>query len=66
MTYLAYNTRQPGPDSVQVRQALTHALDRKLIIDEVLLGEGRPMNSDIPQDSWAYNANTKAYEFQPR
>jgi peptide/nickel transport system substrate-binding protein len=65
VTYLAYNTRQPGLDTREVRQALNYALDRKLIIDEVLLGEGRPMNSDIPQDSWAYNPNTKAYEFSP-
>ncbi len=65
LTYLAYNTRQPGLDDMAVRQALNYALDRKLIIDQVLLGEGRPMASDIPPDSWAYNPNTKQYDFSP-
>ncbi|HEY3062190.1 MAG TPA: peptide-binding protein [Chloroflexota bacterium] len=65
LTYLAYNTRQPGLDDMHVRQALNYALDRKLIIDQVLLGEGRPMASDVPPDSWAYNPNTKQYDFSP-
>jgi peptide/nickel transport system substrate-binding protein len=65
VTYLAYNTRLPGLDDVQVRQALNYALDRQVIIDQVLLGEGRPMASDVPQDSWAYDPNVAQYEFSP-
>jgi peptide/nickel transport system substrate-binding protein len=65
LTYLAYNTRLPGLDEVPVRQALNHALDRTSLINDVLLGEGRPMSSDIPQDSWAYSANVKDYDFNP-
>jgi peptide/nickel transport system substrate-binding protein len=65
ITYLGYNTRLPGLDDVQVRQALNYALDRQVIIDQVLLGEGRPMASDVPQDSWAYDPNVMQYDFNP-
>jgi peptide/nickel transport system substrate-binding protein len=65
MVYLAYNTRQPGLDDVQVRQALNHAVDRKVLIDDVLLGEGRPITSDILPDSWAFNPNVKSFDFDP-
>jgi len=65
ITYLAYNTRLPGLDDAQVRQALDYAVDRQVIIDQVLLGEGRPMASDVPQDSWAYDPTVKQYEFSP-
>jgi peptide/nickel transport system substrate-binding protein len=65
LTYLAYNTRTPGLDDVQVRRALNQALDRQLIIDQVLLGEGRPLNADISPESWAYDPKVTAYEFDP-
>jgi peptide/nickel transport system substrate-binding protein len=65
ITYLAYNNTRPGLDDANVRQALTYAVDRKLIIDQVLLGDGRPMNADIPSDSWAYNPNVKSFDFNP-
>jgi peptide/nickel transport system substrate-binding protein len=65
VTYLAYNTRQPGLDEVPVRHALSHALDRKVVIDDVMLGEGRPMTSDIPPDSWAFNPNVKSFDYDP-
>ena len=59
VTYLAYNTRQPGPEELPVRHALSHALDRKVIIDDVMLGEGWRMTSDIPPDSWAFNRTSR-------
>jgi peptide/nickel transport system substrate-binding protein len=65
MNYLGYNTRKPGLDDVKVRQALAHALDRKLIIDKVLLGEGRAIDSDQPPDSWAYSSDVTKFEFNP-
>jgi peptide/nickel transport system substrate-binding protein len=65
ITYLAYNNRLPGLDDMRVRQALNYAVDRQVIIDQVLLGGGRSMASDVPQDSWAYDPNVKQYEFSP-
>jgi peptide/nickel transport system substrate-binding protein len=65
VTYLAYNTTRPGLDDQQVRQALTYAVDRQVIIDQVLLGTGRPVATDVPPDSWAYDPTVKQYEFSP-
>jgi peptide/nickel transport system substrate-binding protein len=65
VTYMAYNTARPGLDDVRVRQGLNYAVDRQLIIDQVLVGQGRPMASDVPTDSWAYNPSAKQYEFSP-
>jgi len=65
VTYLAYNTTRPGLDEVPVRQAMNYAVDRQVIIDQVLLGEGRPMATDVPSDSWAYNPGARQYEFNP-
>jgi peptide/nickel transport system substrate-binding protein len=65
ITYLAYNTRLPGLEDASVRQALNYAVDRQVIIDQVLLGEGRPMASDVSPDSWGYDPSVKQYEFSP-
>jgi peptide/nickel transport system substrate-binding protein len=65
VTYLAYNNRLPGLNEAPVRQALNYAVDRPSLIKEVLLGEARPMASDIPPDSWAYNPDTPDYAFNP-
>jgi peptide/nickel transport system substrate-binding protein len=66
LLYLGYNTRQPGLDDVRVRRALNHALDRKLIIDQVLLGEGRAVDADQPPDSWAHTSDVPKYDYDPQ
>ena len=65
VTYMAYNTTRPGLDDAHVRQALNYAVDRQVIIDQVLLSTGRPVATDVPPDSWAYNPGVKQYEFNP-
>ncbi|WP_353892670.1 peptide-binding protein [Proteinivorax hydrogeniformans] len=40
---------------VEVRQAITHALNRQQIIDELLEGQGYLMHSHFPRSSWAYS-----------
>ena len=52
VTYMAYNTTRPGLDDVQVRQALNYAVDRQVIIDQVLLSTGRTVAIDVAPDSW--------------
>jgi peptide/nickel transport system substrate-binding protein len=41
-TYLGYNLKNPLFADVRVRRALTHAIDKREIIDVVLLGLGEP------------------------
>ena len=44
-----------------MRQALLYALDRQLLVDEVLAGQGMVIHSPIMPHSWAYNPNVKQY-----
>ncbi len=64
-TYLGYNLRNPLFHSVTVRQALSYAIDRKGIIDGVLLGLGRPCTGPFSSVSWAYNPHAKSYPYDP-
>ena len=64
-TYLGYNLRNPLFEEIKVRQALSYAIDRKGIIDGILLGIGRPCTGPFSYVSWAYNPNAKSYDFDP-
>lgn len=44
-----FNTRRPPFDDVRVRKAMTHLLDRRAIIHDLLFDEY------VPYDSWYYN-----------
>ncbi|WP_353892666.1 ABC transporter substrate-binding protein [Proteinivorax hydrogeniformans] len=61
-TALWYNHREDafGDDlnpftDVKVRQAITHAINRQQVIDEILDGQGYLMHSHFPRSSWAYS-----------
>ncbi len=64
-TYLGYNLRLPLFKDKRVRQALTYAIDRKLIVDVVLLGLGTVSNGIFPPSSWACDISLKPYPYQP-
>ncbi|MGQ9571279.1 MAG: peptide-binding protein [Thermodesulfovibrionales bacterium] len=65
-TYLAYNLLDPKFSDKRVRQALTYSINKKDIIDGVLLGYGTPCTGPFPPDSWAYNNNVKDLEYDPK
>lgn len=64
-TYLGYNLLDEKFSDKRVRQALTHAINKKDIIDGVLLGYGIPCTGPFPSESWAYNPNIKDLEYNP-
>ena len=64
-TYLGYNHLDPKFSDRRVRQALTHAINKKDIIDGVLLGYGVPCTGPFPPESWAYNPEIKDLEYNP-
>jgi peptide/nickel transport system substrate-binding protein len=64
-TYMGYNLLNPLFDDMEVRQALSYAIDRKGIIDGILLGLGRPCTGPFSYVSWAYNPNAKSYAYDP-
>lgn len=61
---LTINTSSPPLDNVKVRQAIAHAIDRKSLIDNLLLGFGKIAHSIIPEESWAYSPG-QTYSFDP-
>ncbi|MFH1857969.1 MAG: peptide-binding protein [Candidatus Omnitrophota bacterium] len=64
-TYIGYNLKDPHFSDVRVRKALTMALDRREIIDGVLLGLGRQCTGPFVPESWAYNPGVKALPYDP-
>ena len=65
-TYLGYNLRLPMFKDRRVRQAITYAIDRKMIVDVVLLGLGRVSTGPFPPASWACNPYVKPYPYNPK
>jgi len=58
-SYIGWNARRPMFQSKRVRQALTMAIDRQAIIDNVSYGMSRVCNGPFPANSWAGNPEVK-------
>ena len=65
LAYLAFNLRDPILKDERVRQALAYAIDRQPFLEYLLRGFGRPANSVLPPESWAYNGDVPAYNHDP-
>jgi peptide/nickel transport system substrate-binding protein len=63
--YLGFNLRDPRFQDKRVRQAVAYAIDRKEIIDGVLLGLGQPAVGPYKPGTWWYKADVKTYPFDP-
>jgi peptide/nickel transport system substrate-binding protein len=63
--YLGYNLAHPLFSSPRVRTALNLAVDKKEIIDIVLLGLGKPATGPFLPDSWAYNPEVRPAPYDP-
>jgi peptide/nickel transport system substrate-binding protein len=64
-TYLGYNLLDQRFSDKRVRQAITHAINKKDIIEGVLLGYGTPCTGPFPPESWAYNPAVKDLKYNP-
>jgi peptide/nickel transport system substrate-binding protein len=64
-TYLGYNLKHPFFSSIQVRQALAHAIDKEEIVKGVLLGEGVPTIGPYVPGTWVYNEDIENYPYDP-
>ncbi len=63
--FLGWNLRNPLFRSGRVRQALTLAIDRKSIVDNVFGGFARVCDSPILPQSWAYCDTIRPFPFNP-
>jgi peptide/nickel transport system substrate-binding protein len=48
-----------------VRRAVAHAIDRQAMIRHLLKGLGRPAESLLPEDHWAFEAKLPRYPYDP-
>ncbi|MCB0195292.1 MAG: peptide ABC transporter substrate-binding protein [Anaerolineae bacterium] len=67
IVYLNLQAPNSAPyfQEVEVRRALSQALDRESIINEALNGQGLVANGPILPRSWAYDPNQMKTEFSP-
>ncbi len=63
--YLGYNLKHQFFKDKRVRQAITYAIDKKEIIDGILLGQGVAATGPIKPDMWAYNGNVRKCDYDP-
>lgn len=64
-TYMGYNLNDARFKDLTVRQAINYAIDKDEIIRGVLLGLGRVATGPFFPESWAYNKEVKAAEYDP-
>src|SRR5215467_3662155 len=50
----------------RVRQALNYAVDMQGILDAVLMGNGKRINSFMPTNVWGYDPAIPLYEYNPK
>jgi len=65
LTYVAFNFEDAVLARREVRQALAYATDRATIIRYLLRGLARPAASLLPPNHWAYEPNTRQYDYDP-
>lgn len=61
--YLAMNVTKKPFDNVLVRQAVAHALNRKVYLDAIYHGTGIVASNPVPPALWSYDKTLKDYEF---
>jgi peptide/nickel transport system substrate-binding protein len=63
--YLSFNLRDPLFADVRVRQAISCAIDRNLIIQTMLGNHAQPAFSLLPASHWAFNGDGLRYDYDP-
>ncbi|MDR0621040.1 MAG: ABC transporter substrate-binding protein [Deltaproteobacteria bacterium] len=62
INWLAFNTKKPPLDNVKVRQAIAWAVDRKFIIDKLMLGKVEPSYAPISPGSPLSTTEVEHYD----
>jgi peptide/nickel transport system substrate-binding protein len=63
--YLAFNVRDPLLKDARVRQAISCAIDRNLIIKSLMQGFARPAQSMLPVSHWAFSGDGPHFDYDP-
>jgi peptide/nickel transport system substrate-binding protein len=62
---LVFNVRHPVLKRVEVRRALSEAINREEIVREAMRGRGRVADDPVWPFHWAYNAAARKYSYNP-
>ena len=60
-----FNSLKGPCTDIRVRKAISHAIDRKALIDGTQFGLARPASGLYPADHWAHNPSLNPIEFNP-
>jgi peptide/nickel transport system substrate-binding protein len=63
--YLAFNLHDPLLKDARVRQAISCAIDRNLIIQTLLHGHAQPAVSLLPTSHWAFSSDGPRFDYDP-
>jgi len=63
--YISFNLRDPLLKDARVRQAIAHAINRKLIIQTLMQGHAQTAESLLPPSHWAYTDDVARYDYDP-
>jgi peptide/nickel transport system substrate-binding protein len=64
-SYLGFNLQDPLLRDINVRRAITLAIDREAIVRRALVGGSRSATAILPPEHWAGNAALKPYPYEP-
>jgi peptide/nickel transport system substrate-binding protein len=64
--YLGFNVRDPLLKDARVRQAISCAIDRQLIIKALLGGHAQPAKSLLPANHWAWSGDGPQFDYDPQ
>jgi peptide/nickel transport system substrate-binding protein len=59
------NTKHEELTDVRVRQAISYAIDRKTICDNLFQGYADPVSSEVPYLTWAQSPDLNPYDYDP-
>lgn len=62
-TYMGFNLKFPLFSDVRVRKAIAYAIDKKELVDVVLLGLGKPATGPYVPETWPYNPDVIKYDY---
>ncbi|MBU2924577.1 ABC transporter substrate-binding protein [Colwellia sp. C2M11] len=63
--YFGFNIKKPPFDNKLVRQAVSYAINKKVLLDTVYKGKAVLAKSILPNTSWAFDDTIPTHEFNP-
>ena len=63
--YLGFNVNKPPFDNKLVRQAVSYAINKEVLLEAVYQGKAELANSILPNTSWAFDKKIPEQEYNP-